>query len=319
MAWWTQSGLTTTIAHDALNGGGDLLTNRMAAVNPMNIGTRPITRDDGKFWNVVGDGTVPLEYLAAVTRPTSGACVALVRPNGNCVMQSTADSSAYMMYYTASDNRWRTQAGDFDVAGGGVDQWQCVGLWWNSTTYRYYLNNAWADVAHPSSGVLPPTLKGARYSNGYNMNGRLAGMGVWSGTVTLALLQNIESMMRSELASTGTFQSVLRGDARALVKAGDQGDGDVYARVSTDKRLYLNIYQGGATSISGVVTIENVPAARRVRLYDRANGLLVAETFSSITGAYSFHNLDGDREYFAVAHDHLRVYNAVVQDMLKEA
>ena len=318
MAWWTQSGLTTTIAHDALNGGGDLLTNRMAAVNPMNIGTRPITRDDGKFWNVVGDGATPLEYTTQVTRPTSGACVALIKPSGATVLQVAADGSMYMMCLNSSAE-WTDYASGFPVASPGFDVWQCVGLWWNSTTYRYYINNAWADVAHPSAGVMPANLKGSHLSHPYNVNGRLAGMGVWSGTVTLALLQNIESMMRSELASTGTFQGTLRGDARATVSAGEQGSGDVYARVSNDKRLYLNIYNGGATSISGVVTIENVPAARRVRLYDRHSGLLVAETFSTSNGAYTFNNLNSDREYFAVAHDHLRVYNAVIQDMLKEA
>lgn len=318
MAWWTQAGLTTTIAHDAVNGGGSTLINRMAAVNPMNIGNLPITQDDGGFWNVVGDGSTALEYNAQVTRPTSGACVALVKPRQNTILQVSADDSMYMMYLNSSAE-WTDYNGAFPVASPGFDVWQCVGLWWNSTTYRYYINNAWADVAHPSAGVMPANLKGIHYGSGYNCAGRFAGMGVWSGTVTLALLQNIESMMRSELASTGTLQGVNRGDARALVSAGTQGSGDVYARVSNDKRLYLNVYQGGATSISGTVTIENVPAARRVRLYDRHSGLLVAETFSSVTGAYSFHNLDGDREYFAVAHDHLRVYNAVVQDMLKEA
>lgn len=318
MAWWTQAGLTTTIAHDALNGGGDLLINRMAAVNPMNIGSNPITRDDGKFWNVIGNGSTPMEYTTQVTRPTSGACVALIKPSGATVLQVAADDSMYMLYLNGSAE-WTDYNGAFPVASPGFDVWQCVGLWWNSTTYRYYINNAWADVAHPSAGVMPANLKGSHLGNPYNVNGRLAGMGVWSGTVTLALLQNIESMMRSELASTGTFQGVPRGDVRATVSAGEQGSGDVYARVSNDKRLYLNIYNGGATSISGVVTIENVPAARRVRLYDRHSGLLVAETFSASNGAYTFNNLNSDREYFAVAHDHLRVYNAVIQDMLKEA
>ena len=77
-----------------------------------------------------------------------------------------------------------------------------------------------------------------------------------------------------------------------------------------------NIYQGGSGTIQGVVTIENIPGARQVRLFDKRSGLVVAETWSSPTGHYEFNNVAADREYFVVAHDHLRVYNAVVQDML---
>jgi hypothetical protein len=77
-----------------------------------------------------------------------------------------------------------------------------------------------------------------------------------------------------------------------------------------------NIYQGGSGTIQGTVTIENIPGARQVRLFDKRSGLLIAETWSTPTGHYKFNNVDADREYFVVAHDHLRVYNAVVQDML---
>lgn len=82
------------------------------------------------------------------------------------------------------------------------------------------------------------------------------------------------------------------------------------------KYSWKNIYQGGAGTIQGTVTIENIPGARQVRLFDKRSGLVVAETWSSPTGHYEFNNVATDREYFVVAHDHLRVYNAVVQDML---
>ena len=81
-------------------------------------------------------------------------------------------------------------------------------------------------------------------------------------------------------------------------------------------RGWKNIYQGGSGSVEGIVTIENIPGARQVRLFDKRTGLVVGETWSSPTGHYEFNNIDPTREYFVVAHDHLRVYNAVVQDML---
>ena len=82
------------------------------------------------------------------------------------------------------------------------------------------------------------------------------------------------------------------------------------------KYSWKNIYQGGAGTIQGTVTIENIPGARQVRLFDKRSGLLIAETWSTPTGHYEFNNVAADREYFVVAHDRLRVYNAVVQDML---
>ena len=72
---------------------------------------------------------------------------------------------------------------------------------------------------------------------------------------------------------------------------------------------------GGGT-ISGIVTIENIPGSRKVRLYRKHDGMLIRETWSAANGAYSFTNIDPAWEYFVVAHDHLRVYNGVIQDML---
>lgn len=82
----------------------------------------------------------------------------------------------------------------------------------------------------------------------------------------------------------------------------------VYAR--------LDPIDGGSGTISGLVTIENIPGSRKVRLYRKHDGRLMRETWSSPTGAYSFTNIDPTIEYFVVAHDHLRVYNGVIQDML---
>jgi hypothetical protein len=82
------------------------------------------------------------------------------------------------------------------------------------------------------------------------------------------------------------------------------------------KYSWKNIHFGGNGTIQGTVTIENIPGARQVRLFDKHSGLLVSEAWSTPDGHYEFNNVATDREYFVVAHDYLRVYNAVVQDML---
>ena len=73
----------------------------------------------------------------------------------------------------------------------------------------------------------------------------------------------------------------------------------------------------GGVIVSGIVTIQGTAAARKVRLYNKSTGQLVGQVMSGINGFYTFTNLDPSFEYFAVAHDHTRTYNAVIQDMIK--
>lgn len=110
-------------------------------------------------------------------------------------------------------------------------------------------------------------------------------------------------------------------DKRGSLYLGSQGrqPGPPAHKAQTVLRAWKNIYQGGVGTIQGTVTIENIPGARQVRLFDKRTGLVIGETWSTVTGHYEFNNIDPTREYFVVAHDHLRVYNAVVQDMLVPA
>lgn len=67
------------------------------------------------------------------------------------------------------------------------------------------------------------------------------------------------------------------------------------------QRLDMPLYQ---KTISGTVQESGSPCARRVRCYDRESGRLLGDTMSNATtGAFSFGNLDDDRQYFVVAFD----------------
>ena len=66
--------------------------------------------------------------------------------------------------------------------------------------------------------------------------------------------------------------------------------------------------------IEGKVSIEGTPAARKVRLFDVLTGLLVAQAWSRMDGHYRFDWLDPSRDYFVLAHDHARQFNAVIAD-----
>lgn len=73
----------------------------------------------------------------------------------------------------------------------------------------------------------------------------------------------------------------------------------------------------GSGVISGVIDIEGTGASRKVRLYNKSTGLLVSQVMSGADGAYTFINLDPSFEYFVVAHDYNRLYNAVIQDFIQ--
>ena len=67
-------------------------------------------------------------------------------------------------------------------------------------------------------------------------------------------------------------------------------------------------------SVADVVTVNGSPAgiAYRVRLTREADGLLVAEKWSTPgTGAYSFSDLELDQRYIPVALDHTETHKPV--------
>ncbi|ARU21604.1 HPr kinase [Ralstonia solanacearum] len=73
----------------------------------------------------------------------------------------------------------------------------------------------------------------------------------------------------------------------------------------------------GNGRVQGKVSIEGTPAARKVRLFDVLTGLLIAEAWSRKDGFYRFDFLDTDRDYFVLAHDHVRQFNAVIADWVR--
>jgi hypothetical protein len=70
----------------------------------------------------------------------------------------------------------------------------------------------------------------------------------------------------------------------------------------------------GDGRVEGSVSIEGEPASRKVRLFDGLTGLLIDETWSAQNGQYRFDFIDPSREYFVLAHDYGRQFNAVIAD-----
>lgn len=73
--------------------------------------------------------------------------------------------------------------------------------------------------------------------------------------------------------------------------------------------------------IVGRVFEKDIPISRRVSLYERKNGQLVKQVWSSDNGDYEFNNLPNDgRYYYIVTTDGSgsnTYYNAVTQDLIQ--
>lgn len=324
MSWWTTvPALTPIAAWDALGFDSSGLVDRVGS-NKL-LWNNPEEAPPIYFRNVRGKGVV--NYLqSTITLPAEYTLLVFMRNTARVVMFSrsnTTQSAVWQedngMYYTRNDSDVSSSVAG-PVSYGSV---KCIVLTRGSSAVGYYVDGSALSTSIPVAncpdylGRILGWREESAPTYALTSSGEFYAAGVWAGAATLAELQALEAAVRSELAlpSIGAFSAQLsatvsvnnplallpgpRPNVSAPLKAGGK-----------------NIYQGGAGTIQGTVTIENIPGARQVRLFDKRSGLVVAETWSSPTGHYEFNNVATDREYFVVAHDHLRVYNAVVQDML---
>lgn len=97
-------------------------------------------------------------------------------------------------------------------------------------------------------------------------------------------------------------------DAYRVIAAGDplSGNGYIAGRLSDDPAIP-----------DGIVTVNGVPAARRVYLFDQITRRLVAETFSNTDGTYRFDGLNPDEEFAVQVTDYAGVYEDFVSTRRK--
>lgn len=84
------------------------------------------------------------------------------------------------------------------------------------------------------------------------------------------------------------------------------------SRIFTQEPIpFKDTEDGGNVNIVGVVTVDNVPAKRKVRLFCLQSGRLIRETWSDpITGAYAFNNVK-NQLYFIWGEDYTKVYDPI--------
>lgn len=330
MAWWnTTAPLTPLVAWDASTYSGDgTLTDMVAGVNT-------ITKVGGLstpygYKSFEGTGRL-MPFVTEVSMDGSKTIVVLAKPTSSFILFYGGTKTQYILHQESSGGSYGTAgASASGLRGGGGaawNQWQFLALVKRPANVGVYVNGEWTSETGYAVGSVPTTLGGLGYqddASGYNLGAseRIAGLGVFTGAATLTELRAIEAAMRAELAGGAPVAmdmpvQAFRGVMHPLALLPGKPPTVSHRELITLLSKMNPSLTGKLGTIEGTTTIENIPGSRRVRLFDKATAFLVAETWSSPVGHYEFNNLDTTREYFAVAHDHLRVYNGVIQDMLQ--
>jgi hypothetical protein len=328
MSWWTTvAGLTPLAVHDAGNVSGTQLLDR--------IGTNHITATTDL--TIVGDRLVlsaqgnsaAMSYGSAVTLPTNCTICALARDTSSSpgiVMLYDTVSGGYVFDHETSINTW-----NIAKAGGGATAFGAAAF---SSSFQFLtVVKTGLDAVMYIDGVqlggtltdkLPPSINRIGFgSYTFQTTDNLAALGIWDGAATQAEVVSLEAACRAALAIEGTARGIAPIAPRLdnTVPAGVYPPkATIYTRQMDRLPLFQNLY-AGAGQITGTVKKkalpDNLPLARKVRLYHDRTGQLVAETWSdAVTGVYQFLGLDLAEVYTALALDHTHTYRAVAADNL---
>lgn len=324
MSWWTSvPALTPVAAWDAKH-IGDTLTDQVGGHHATVTGGVSLNNRD----IVAVKGTGNLWPLASnVVLPTECTVAGFVKVNSNSILFYGGDSTSSYLFDQESSGaghyfNWNSGTYGILSPGPSYDVWKFMAVVKRTTNFGLYINGGWVSETGGSLSWLPPSIGGFGYvSNGnpynFDYNDLMSAAGVWSGAATLSELQSLEAAVREAMVPPPPeVVSYPFNAGRLITNSLALAPGKLRVLQRDFRADRKNIYVDGRGVISGTVTIENIPGSRRVRLFDKKTGLLVGETVSATNGYYEFRDLDSKREYFVVAHDHLRVYNGVIQDML---
>ena len=329
MSWWTTvAGLTPIAVHDAANvSGAQLLdcvgTNHITASGELAVVSDKLVR------SVLGDGSI-MSYASPVSLPTNCTICAFYRDTGSAtiVFYDTV-STGWLLDHEPGNNSWyiaKTSA-QYSIFGSTPmsDLFQFATLVKTGTNAVLYVNGT--QIGGTISDRMPPAVDRIGYgvSATYNFQttDNISALGIWDGAATQAEVVSLEAACRAALALTGTFRG-FTGIAPRLdntVPAGlDRPYATIYKNQMDRLPLFANLF-AGAGQIRGTVKKkalpDNLPLARKVRLYHDRSGQLVAETWSDpVTGVYLFQGLDLDEVYTALALDHTHTFRAVAADNL---
>lgn len=324
--------------------GGTNTANCQGYVNPThpNAGVTPAYYGMGSMNAKWGSFPVYMPYKTAVALPTNGAAVVLMYLDVNGFTGPLLAEAPTGTTYMLACNGNTLRMGDA-FAGPALNTfpgfvnfrgWYSFGVHWDASNYQLVFEGTNYGSARAFTGAIrPASIAGlVTTSTAFGSGGTGAGVyqddamgaiGLFSGTGSAAAIASISAAMRAELLSPAPGIAKLFNEGGLLTRNTDSSRetgipvGAPTAILYPDgKGFWRGAEFGGVASFAGIVTVENVPAIRRVFLFDKMTKTLLDSTWSNSTGQYGFYNLNPTQEYFIWAEDNARVWNAVTQDRL---
>jgi len=123
---------------------------------------------------------------------------------------------------------------------------------------------------------------------------------------------SIDGMQLGEHKALALMDFALQRGMKSVV-IDSEGVGIIAGRSTLERPPATEFYGDGV--LEGFLTVDAIYTERRVRLYSKKLGILIASTWSDkVTGKYSFKNLSKSHKYFVVGHDYEHNFNAAIAD-----
>lgn len=320
MAWWDVSGLTPIAAFDGKpdSVSGTTWLNRVSS-NNATIGGSSVA--SGQYFGLSGTGVqipfasqidIPAYFVLAVFFSIKAAMLfGYKEPNDTANYILDIEPSGQM--YNSSNgsySNWKNLSSPFVGAN-----FACIV---RNSTGTFGMVNQEAAFTGIAASTIMSYIKGiGYYTPTYNLDSvdALHNWAIWEGEASIATVGAIRDAMAAAVLLPPPNPRVLGGafSYRPTVNPNQVLTG----RVRNPMLSRKNMVFGGFKTISGIVTVEGIPASRRVRCHDVATGIMVAEKWSQSNGYYEFPLLDASRKFYVVAFDHEEVYNMVGKDRIR--
>ena len=323
-------GLNPLAVHDAASISGTQLLDRIGT-NHITATTDLVPSTEKLFTSVYGNGAV-MSYGSSVSLPTNCTICALARDTSSSpgiVMLYDTVSGGYVFDHDTNDNLWYIAKNDTATYSSFATdafsiEFKFLALVKTGTSAVMYVDGV--QRGGTLTDKMPPAITGSDARQ--RPRGTSRRPTTWRLSVSGVVQQRKPNLSRwrpcrAALALTGTARGISPICSRLdnTVPAGlNPPNAKAYTQLMSRLPLFQNPF-AGAGQITGTVKKkalpDNLPLARKVRLYHDRTGQLVAETWSdATTGAYQFLGLDLAETYTALALDHTHTYRAVAADNL---
>lgn len=321
MAWWDVPGLTPIVAFDG-RPDGVAPSQWVDRIGSNHASASGISVASGGYFGMQGNGNL-ISFASQVNLPTYFVLAVFFNIKGNSIFgyKEPGDSNSYILDVEPGSGLYNSNAGTYSY-------WAALSSAFTAPHFLAIVRNTtgtWGiaddgSFINIANSTIMPYIKGIGYVgnfNSYNQESAdaLIAWGVWEGSVERASVLDLRSAIISAMTLPPPNPRVVGGAFRYFPAVNPNLS--INKRITGPSVFWKNTQFGGFKEVSGVVTIEGIPASRVVRCHEKRTGVMVAEKWSASNGVYSFPGLDARLDYYVVAFDYEQVYNMVGKDRIK--